>query len=72
MTKQQRGDFVKYWIPIVIFVCAMTAYVWSSATRFQMIDSRSIENKSDIMELKKDTREELFRINDKLDILIAK
>jgi len=46
--------------------------VWSSATRFQMIDSRSTDNKSDIQELKKDNNEKFNRINDKLDVLIRR
>ena len=72
MTREQKGDFIKYWIPTVIFVCMVTAYVWSSATRFQEIDSRSSENKGDIKELKEDYNEKFNRINDKLDILIRR
>ena len=72
MTIQQRHELVRYWVPLVMFICLMVAYVWSSATRFQMIDSRSTDNKSDIQELKKDNNEKFNRINDKLDVLIRR
>ena len=62
----------KHWITIVLFILAIVAYVWSSATRFQEIESRTLSNESNIKDYKLDTKEALNRINDKLDILIRK
>ena len=70
MTKEEKA--FKLWLPTVSFILLVGVYVWSSATRFQVIDSRSLENKADMVEFKKDTKEDLKSINTKLDVLIRR
>jgi len=72
MTTEAKNDMVKYWIPTFVFICMLVAYVWSSATKFQIIDSRSMENKEDIDEHKQDTKDALQQINVKLDVIHSK
>jgi len=70
MTKEEKA--FKLWLPTVSFILLVGVYVWTSATRFQTIDSRSLENKADMVEFKKDTKEDLKSINTKLDVLIRR
>ena len=70
MTKEEKA--FKFLLPTVSFILLVGVYVWSSATRFQVIDSRSLENKADMVEFKKDTKEDLKSINTKLDVLIRR
>jgi len=71
MTKG-RADAFKWWIPTTLLVLTVIAYVWSSATRFQVIDSRSLENAKDIGEYKDRTDDRLLRIEQKIDVLLLK
>jgi len=72
MTDKQKSEFVKYWIPTVVFILMIVAYVWSSATRFQMIESLGLENKGDIVEVKEVMGKKFDRIDDKLDAILQK
>lgn len=70
MTKEEKA--FKLWLPAVSFLLVVGVYVWTSATRFQTIDSRSTENAKDISDIRKDNSDKFNRINDKLDVLISK
>ena len=62
----------RVWIPVVLAVLGIFAYVWSSATRFQAIDSRSIENRGKIERIEVRLDRRLIRIENKIDMIITK
>lgn len=72
MNKEHKTDVFKYWLPVISFILIVGAYVWSSATRVQTIDSRSVENRKKIEDAEKRVESRLDRIENKLDILISK
>lgn len=72
MTRVQQTDMLKYGIPITILVMSVAAYVWSSATRFQKIDSQSLENKSRLERVEHRVEKQLTRVEGKVDALLRK
>lgn len=70
MTKEVKA--FKYWVPIVLAILSIFAYVWSSATRFQAIDSLSTENREKIEKIEKRVDDRLIRIENKLDMIQLK
>ena len=66
MTKE-KADKMGYWILIIGSVLGITTYVWTSATKFQMIDSRSLENLKKIERFQENVDKKLIRIEDKID-----
>ena len=70
--RRKPEDTFKYWIFIVTATLGIFAYVWSSATRFQTIESRSLQNYNGLIDVKRETQDKFNRIDDKLDYLIKK
>jgi len=72
MKEQKTDNFFKYWLPTILAVLTVSAYVWSSATKFQEITSGYKENEKNLEKLEVRVESRLIRIENKQDIILSK
>lgn len=70
MTSQEKS--VSGWVGVTVGVLAVVAYVWSSATKVEEINSRSMNNAKKLDKIEQRNEARFIRVENKLDLILQK